>query len=119
VLNLISSHWLSPPETSGFAPSLGAFFMTDEQRTVIPYGNRLPPEVRGRIIESLRYAMKQPMACLSASEVAVLLGITPNTLYVWEKQGLFPGPTFRGSGRNRSIKKYVVRDVVAWLKSHE
>jgi hypothetical protein len=34
VLNLISSHWLSPPETSGFAPSLGALFMPDEQTKV-------------------------------------------------------------------------------------
>jgi hypothetical protein len=34
VLNLISCRWLSPPETSGFAPSLGAFFMPDEQTKV-------------------------------------------------------------------------------------
>jgi hypothetical protein len=72
-------------------------------------------ERRGQMIESLRYALKQPLACLSAKEVSVLLGITEQTLYVWERAGHFPGPTFRGAGHNKRRKKYLVRDIVKWL----
>lgn len=75
-------------------------------------------EQRGRMIDALRYAMKQPNACISIKEVAALIGVSTLTIANMTKDGRFTVPRMPMSSRSKVF--FRVKDVIAWLNSaHE